>query len=94
MGSFYLLKEGVLYATGNCPDGMEHEMSQEGCELCLGTPSESARPVPPPPDYSELRRAAYPPIEDYLDAIVKDDAQQLAEYLEKCRAVKALYPNA
>lgn len=92
MGNFYLLKDGVLCATGSCPDGMECEMAQEGCELCLGTPSESARPVPPPPDYRELRRAAYPPITDYLDAIVKGDEQQLAAYIEKCRAIKEKYP--
>lgn len=39
------------------------------------------------------RRAAYPPITDYLDAIVKGDEQQLAAYIEKCRAIKEKYPH-
>lgn len=45
------------------------------------------------PSYADLRRLAYPPIEDYLDAIVKDDKEQLQAYLDACRAVKEQYPK-
>jgi hypothetical protein len=40
-----------------------------------------------------LRAEAYPPMVDYLDAKVKGDAEQEAEYIAKCLAVKAKYPK-
>jgi hypothetical protein len=42
---------------------------------------------------STLRAEAYPPMADYLDAKVKDDAEQEADYLAKCQAVKVKYPK-
>jgi hypothetical protein len=42
---------------------------------------------------STLRAEAYPPMADYLDAKVKDDAQQEQDYLDACLAVKAKYPK-
>ena len=44
--------------------------------------------------YKELRAAEYPPMEDYLDAIVKGDTEAEEEYKRKCLAVKAKYPKA
>lgn len=49
--------------------------------------------VPPAPTYAELRAAAYPPITDYLDGIVKGDTAQVAKYVADCLAVKAMYPK-
>lgn len=43
--------------------------------------------------YATLRRKAYPPVEDYLDGIVKGDDLQVQRYLHACRAVKAQYPK-
>jgi hypothetical protein len=43
--------------------------------------------------YQRQRRFEYPPIEDYLDAIVKGDAAQLQRYTDACLAVKAKYPK-
>jgi hypothetical protein len=40
-----------------------------------------------------LRAEAYPPMAEYLDAKVKSDAEQEADYLAKCQAVKAKYPK-
>jgi len=42
---------------------------------------------------STLRAEAYPPMADYLDAKVKGDAAQEADYLAKCQAVKVKYPK-
>lgn len=42
---------------------------------------------------STLRVEAYPPMADYLDAIVKNDNDQLNDYLQKCLAVKQKYPK-
>ena len=58
----------------------------------------------PPGDYSadkrvaldylvqQERRAAYPPIEDYIDGVMKDDAAQIAAYKTKYLAVQAAHP--
>jgi hypothetical protein len=44
--------------------------------------------------YAEKRRAEYPPVADYIDALVKGDEQQMADYVAKCLTVKAKYPKA
>ena len=43
--------------------------------------------------YKILRQAEYPPIEDYIDGIVKGNAVQVQDYIDKCLAVKAKYPK-
>lgn len=40
-----------------------------------------------------LRAESYPPLTDYIDAKVKGDDVQEAEYIAKCQAVKAKYPK-
>ena len=44
--------------------------------------------------YSEKRRAEYPPVTDYLDAVVKGDQAGIAAYIAACQAVKAKYPKS
>ena len=44
-------------------------------------------------DYISQRTGAYPPIEDYLDAIVKDDTAAIEKYKTDCLAVKNKYPK-
>lgn len=53
------------------------------------------KPVEPEPEksYAELRAAEYPPIEDYIDGIVKGDTAQVQAYIDACLAVKAKYPK-
>lgn len=43
--------------------------------------------------YQRDRRNEYPPIEDYIDGVVKGDQSQIDEYINKCLAVKAKYPK-
>lgn len=43
--------------------------------------------------YQRDRRAEYPPIEDYLDGIVKGDQAQIDAYIAACQAVKEKYPK-
>ena len=45
-------------------------------------------------DYADKRRAEYPPITDYLDAVVKGDQAGIAAYIAACQAVKAKYPKS
>ena len=44
-------------------------------------------------EYKVLRANAYPPMAEYLDAIVKNDTAQKEKYIADCLAVKALYPK-
>ena len=39
--------------------------------------------------YQEIRKASYPPVEEFLDAYAKDDTVALQAYKDKCLAVKA-----
>lgn len=43
--------------------------------------------------YDYQRKINYPPVEDYLDAIVKGDEAQKQAYIDACLAVKAQYPK-
>ena len=49
--------------------------------------------IPPAPTYQELRRAAYPPITDFLDSVVKSDPAARQKYIDDCLAVKSRYPK-
>ena len=43
--------------------------------------------------YQRDRQEEYPPLADYLDAIVKGDTAQVDQYIADCLAVKAKYPK-
>ncbi len=43
--------------------------------------------------YAEKRAAEYPPMQDYLDGVVKGDQAQIEKYIADCLAVKAKYPK-
>ena len=44
-------------------------------------------------EYQRLRAPEYPPIEDYVDGIVKGDEAQVQAYISACLAVKEKYPK-
>jgi hypothetical protein len=39
------------------------------------------------------RANEYPPMTDYLDAVVKNDTAQIEKYIADCKAVKVKYPK-
>lgn len=43
--------------------------------------------------YQRQRAAAYPPITDYLDGIVKGNTAQVQAYIDACLAVKQEFPK-
>jgi hypothetical protein len=43
--------------------------------------------------YINQRQSEYPPMEDYLDGIVKGDTAQVDKYIADCQAVKTKYPK-
>jgi hypothetical protein len=44
-------------------------------------------------DYQRLRSLEYPPVTEYLDAVVKGDQEQMQAYIDACLAVKEKYPK-
>lgn len=44
-------------------------------------------------EYQRLRAPEYPPLEDYVDGIVKGDQAQVDAYIAACLAVKEKYPK-
>ena len=46
-----------------------------------------------PKAYIAKRAAEYPPMTDYLDAVVKGDQDQIDAYIAACQAVKTKYPK-
>jgi hypothetical protein len=44
-------------------------------------------------EYQRLRAPEYPPIEDYIDGVVKGDQDQIDAYVAACLAVKEKYPK-
>jgi hypothetical protein len=65
----------------------------EGSVLITDDEAKAMLSAPTLPTYQELRAAAYPPITDYLDGIVKGDAAQVQAYVDACLAVKTKYPK-
>ena len=49
--------------------------------------------VEPQLSYVDKRKNEYPPIEDYIDGVVKGDQTQIDEYVQKCLDVKLKYPK-
>ena len=49
--------------------------------------------VEPQLSYADKRKNEYPPIEDYIDGVVKGDQTQINEYVQKCLDVKLKYPK-
>jgi hypothetical protein len=43
--------------------------------------------------YKAKRQQEYPPVTDYLDAVVKGDQAGIDAYISACNAVKAKYPK-
>ena len=44
-------------------------------------------------NYALLRQAVYPPIEEYVDAVVKGDEKAIESYKSKCLNVKERFPK-
>lgn len=47
----------------------------------------------PTNNYKEQRQLEYPPINNYIDGVVKGDQAQIQAYIDACLAVKAKYPK-
>lgn len=68
-----------------CPAN-KHPLDEEQAEIDW---SEKQKKL----EYKNNRKRAYPPIEDFVDAWVKNDDVALEEYRVKCLDVKDKYPK-
>lgn len=102
----YVTFNDWLNETRVVSEAVEATYDEEGIELTPYQPqvTELVRPyvandVTPLVDayigskYAELRASAYPPMADYLDAVVKNDTIAIQKYIDACLAVKAKYPK-
>ena len=78
----HLLPEGCVEVTIEEADAIrvEHQAKAEAERLASLT-------------YKDLRAAEYPPMADYLDAVVKGDLVQQQAYIDACLAIKQKYPK-
>ena len=85
MDAIYKLYPQVLYTNGDKAydkDGNEVAYDKAAVQAYVDAHA-----------YIAKRAAEYPPMTDYLDAIVKNDQAQIDKYIADCLAVKAKYPK-
>jgi hypothetical protein len=85
MDALYKLYPQVLYTNGDKAydaDGNEVAYDKDAVQAYVDVHA-----------YIAKRAAEYPPMTDYLDAIVKGDQAQIDKYIADCLAVKAKYPK-
>lgn len=59
----------------------------------LGMPKEEAERIHNTWLAQVKRYDEYPPIQDYIDGVVKGDQNQIDTYIAKCKEVKLKYPK-
>lgn len=72
-----VMREGFTKPTSQHWDAVRDEVEQEFAARA----------------YIAQRAAAYPPLTEYLDGVVKGDQAQIDTYLAACREVKLKYPK-
>ena len=78
----------------NCATGEVSEITLTAQEVAAVLEAEALRiAAQVPASYADLRRAAYPPMTDFIDGMVKEDAAQVQAYKDACIAVKLQYPK-
>ena len=65
----------------------QEEISQREVDIAAAEAEQAAT------GYINQRQSEYPPMEDYLDGIVKGDTAQVDKYIADCQAVKTKYPK-
>jgi hypothetical protein len=95
------LEPGVLLIPGGCieavapsvPEGQRAKWEGAWVFEDIPQPPPVQEPEPVVLTYAQKRAVEYPPMADYLDAVVKGDQAQINAYVSACLAVKAKYPK-
>lgn len=93
MFSFFKDEKNIVYAydeTQTPKDGLTPITEEEKDEIHRIERENYFNSLP----YTEKRRSEYPPIQDYIDGIVKNDQEQVDQYIAKCLSIKAKYPKS
>lgn len=93
MFSFFKDEKNIVYAydeTQTPKDGLTPITEEEKDEIHRIERENYFNSLP----YTEKRRSEYPPIQDYIDGIVKNDQDQVDQYIAKCLSIKAKYPKS
>lgn len=80
----YNEETGVVWISTDTPQPSQAELDTEVQRLQTEWEAQ---------EYKRNRKAEYPPVEDYLDGIVKDNQTQIDKYIADCKAVKEKYPK-
>jgi hypothetical protein len=90
----YLIPGGCIEAaTPDVPEGQRAMWNGAWVFEDIPQPEPEQEPEPVELTYAQKRAAEYPPMADYLDAVVKGDQAQIDAYVAACLAVKAKYPK-
>lgn len=90
------LEPGVFLIPSDCVDMLAPNLQNDQRARWTGNTWEVER-MPEPETlvvtYAQKRASEYPPMTDYLDAVVKGDQAQIDAYIAACQAVKSKYPK-
>ena len=81
---------GNFYGTDDTPQPDWVEVTMDEINAANAVKAQEAFDALP---YTDKRVAEYPPMADYLDAVVKGDEVAKQAYIDACLAVKAKYPK-
>jgi hypothetical protein len=94
------VKDAILSLVSNCAFSLENEKiinwiseHQQPTETEINAELIRLQAEYNSTEYQRLRAEEYPPVTDYLDAVVKGDLAQQQAYIDACLAVKAKYPK-
>lgn len=90
----FLIPGGCIEADApTVPEGQRAKWEGAWVFEDIQQPAPVQEPAPVALTYAEKRAMEYPPMADYLDAVVKNDQAQIDAYITACLAVKAKYPK-
>ena len=90
----YLMPANTVDADApTVPDGHLAKWAGEWVFEVIPEPEVEPEPELPPLTWAQSRAAAYPPMTDYLDGVVKGDQAQIDAYIAACLAVKSENPK-
>jgi hypothetical protein len=86
-------KHDAIYALNSSVVTIRGDVAYDANETIIEYDAEAVQAYVDDHAYIAKRAAEYPPITDYLDAVVKGDQEAIDDYIAACQAVKTKYPK-